>query len=57
MVRYQWLKMDLNRFGIKNRSFLMNYLCLTQIDNIEEFKIIEAILKSKEFRYLNLIKP
>ena len=35
----------------------MNYLCLTQIDNIEEFKIIEAILKSKEFKYLNLIKP
>jgi len=51
-----YLKND-NRFGIKNRSFLMNYLCLTQIDNIEEFKIIEAILKSKEFRYLNLIKP
>lgn len=51
-----FLKKD-NRFGSKNRFFLMNYLCLTQIDTIDEFKIVSAILKSQKFNYLNLIKP
>ena len=46
-----------NRFGDKNKFFLMNYICLTQIDSIEEFKIVSAVLKSKKFNYLNLIKP
>lgn len=46
-----------NRFGERNRFFLMNYICLTQIDSIDEFRIISAILKSKTFNYLNLVKP
>ena len=46
-----------NRFG-KNISYsIMNYICLTQVDDINELKIIDAILESKQFDYLKLIKP
>ena len=46
-----------NRFGKNITYFIMNYICLTQIDDINEMKIIESVLKSNQFNYLNLIKP
>ena len=46
-----------NRFGKNITYFIMNYICLTQIDDINEMKIIESILKSNQFDYLNFIKP
>ena len=46
-----------NRFGKKITSYLMNYICLLQIDSYEELNLTRSILKSKNFQYLKLIKP
>ena len=46
-----------NIFGNKISSYIMNYICLSQIDDLEEFKVIESIIKSKNFEYLKFIKP
>lgn len=46
-----------NRHGNKISCYLMNYICLLQIDDHAELKLTQSILKSKDFDYLQLIKP